>query len=198
MHAFSPGFVTRFRQAIHALHPIDDSTLLSFLEQFEEVEAKKGTILLREGEVCRHLYFILKGSLRCYLHDEKGREVNQHFYFEDELASEFKSLRLQEPSDRHLVCMTPCKLLKAARPDYLPLFETNIDFNQAAFRFFQDLYLQEEEHAEMLRRLSAEDRYRYVVEHKPHLLQRVSLTQLASWLGTSRESLSRIRARINS
>ena len=94
--------------------------------------------------------------------------------------------------------MTPCKLLKAARPDYLPLFETNIDFNQAAFRFFQDLYLQEEEHAEMLRRLSAEDRYRYVVEHKPHLLQRVSLTQLASWLGTSRESLSRIRARINS
>jgi hypothetical protein len=119
--------------------------------------------------------------MRCCLHDEQRREVNLHCYFEDELASEFKSLRLQAPSERNLVCMTPCQLLKAALPDYLPLFERDIDFNQAAFRFFQELYLQEEVHAEMLRRLNTEDRYKYVVAHKPHLMQRVSLTQLAGY-----------------
>lgn len=121
-----------------------------------------------------------------------------HFYFEDELASEFKSLRTEEPSERNLVAMAPTRALRAAKPDYIPVLEENIEFMQAAFRFFQDLYLREEAHSEMLRKLSAEERYQYVLQEKPHLLQRISLTQLSSWLGLSRESLSRIRNKISS
>jgi CRP-like cAMP-binding protein len=167
------------------------------LDQFELVDLKKGEVLLREGEVCKHLYFILKGGLRCFMHDANGKEINLHFYFEDQLASEFKSLRFQIPSDRNLVALMPSKVLRAARPDYIEMFADNLEFTQAAFRFFQELFLKEEEHSEMLRKLSADERYQYVLEHHPHLLQKVSLTQLSSWLGISRESLSRIRARFS-
>lgn len=197
MQHFPIAFVQRFKAAINQLQPVSDETLEQFLAHFELIDVKKGAALLREGEVCRHLYFIVKGGIRCFMHDDQGREINLHFYFEDELVSEFKSLRLQQPSDRNLITLSPCKLLKVSRPDYLSMFEQNIEFTQAAFRFFQELYIAEEAHSEMLKKLSAEERYLYVCNHHPHLLQRVSLTQLASWLGTSRESLSRIRARLN-
>lgn len=197
MHRFPIAFVQRFKAAMNQLQPVSNETLEQFLAHFELIEVKKSTILLREGEVCRHLYFILKGGIRCFMHDNQGREINLHFYFEDELVSEFKSLRLQKPSSRNLVTLSTCNLLKVARPDYLLMFEQNIEFTQAAFRFFQELYIAEEAHSEMLKKLSAEERYLHVCNHQPHLLQRVSLTQLASWLGTSRESLSRIRARLN-
>lgn len=196
-HQFPQDFVTRFHIAINDLNPVSDETIDAFLDQFEMIDLKKGEVLLREGEVCNHLYFILKGGLRCFMHDENGKEINLHFYFEDELASEFKSLRFQIPSDRNLVALMPSKVLRAARPDYIELFANNLEFIQAAFRFFQEMFLQEEEHSEMLRKLSADDRYQYVLEHHPHLLQQVSLTQLSSWLGISRESLSRIRARFS-
>jgi CRP-like cAMP-binding protein len=94
--------------------------------------------------------------------------------------------------------MMPTKALKAAKPDYIPVLEGNIEFMQAALRFFQEKFLQEEEHSEMLRKLSAEERYQHILNEYPHLLQRVSLTQLSSWLGLSRESLSRIRSKISS
>jgi CRP-like cAMP-binding protein len=182
---------------MNQLHPVPEEELNAFLNQFVMIDLKKGEVLLREGEVCKHLYFILKGGIRCFMHDESGKEINLHFYFEDELASEFKSLRFQIPSDRNLVTLSSSKVLRAARPDYEEMFANNIDFTQAAFRFFQDMFLKEEEHSEMLRKLSADERYQYVLENHPHLLQKISLTQLASWLGISRESLSRIRARFS-
>jgi CRP-like cAMP-binding protein len=194
-HHFPAQFVSRFHEAMNQLHPVPAETLNAFLNQFELIDLKKGEVLLREGEVCKHLYFILKGGIRCFMNDENGKEINLHFYFEDQLASEFKSLRFQIPSDRNLVTLTASKVLRAARPDYIELFANNIDFTQAAFRFFQEMFLQEEEHSEMLRKLSADERYQYVMAQHPHLLQKVSLTQLASWLGISRESVSRIRAR---
>jgi CRP-like cAMP-binding protein len=94
--------------------------------------------------------------------------------------------------------MSPGTTLQASRTDYLPLLESNTEFLQAAYRFFQELFFQEEERTNMLRKLTTEERYMYVLENQPHLLQRISLTQLASWLGISRESLSRIRNKIAS
>lgn len=194
---FPLAFLHRFREAISKYHPVSDETISLFLNEFHPVQLKKGEVLLRQGEVCKHLFFIVKGAIRCFRIDENGKEVNLHFYFEDELASEFKSLRTQEPSERNLVAMTPTKVLRAARVDYMRILESNLDFVQAAFRFFQDMFLQEEKHSEMLRKLSAEERYQYLLREQPQLLQRVSLTQLSSWLGVSRESLSRIRSKIS-
>jgi CRP-like cAMP-binding protein len=197
-NAFPSPFFHRFHETLNSYHPVSAETTRQFLDEFEPVSFKKGEVLLRQGEVCKHLYYILKGGVRCFMLDENGKEVNLHFYFEDELASEFKSLRSEEPSERNLVAMVPTKALKAAKPDYIPVLESNIEFMQAALRFFQEKFLQEEEHSEMLRKLSAEERYQHILNEQPHLLQRVSLTQLSSWLGLSRESLSRIRSKISS
>jgi CRP-like cAMP-binding protein len=194
---FTPAFIERFSDFVRQYHPVPDEIILQFLSVFKPLTIKKGQVLVKQDEVCKHLYFVVKGSFRCFEIDENGREINHHFYFEDELASEFKSLESQEPSERNLVAMSPGKVMQANRKDYEPMLDNIPEFAQAAFRFFQELYFQEEERTNMLRKLTIEERYLHVLENHPHLLQRVSLTQLASWLGISRESLSRIRSKIS-
>jgi CRP-like cAMP-binding protein len=76
------------------------------------------------------------------------------------------------------------------------LFDDRIELMEAAMRFFQETLFEEEALTETLRNLSAEERYQYVLDNQPHMLQKVPLTQLASWLGVSRESLSRIRNKL--
>jgi CRP-like cAMP-binding protein len=193
---FPDSFIARFKETINAYSPVPDEAFDAFLATFEMRTYKKGEVLLRHGEICRHLYFILEGGIRCFHFDEQGREVNIHFYFENELASEFKSLRMEEPSARNLVTITASKLLRSTKRNYIPVFEQYPAFANTALRFFQERFLSEEEHSDMLRKLTAEERYQYVMDEQPHLLQRISLTQLSSWLGISRESLSRIRAKI--
>lgn len=188
----------RFKKALNEYHPVNDEDINAFLQEFELVNYRKGEVLLKEGEVCKHLYFVLNGGIRCFILDDQGREVNIHFYFEDDLASEFKSLNEQEPSGRHLVTTENTRVLRGYKPDYYPHIAVNIDLVQAAMKFFQQSLFAEEDHAEMLRKLSADDRYQYLLENYPHYLQKVSLTHLASWLGISRESLSRIRSRFSS
>jgi CRP-like cAMP-binding protein len=197
-HPIPQVFRQRFSESVRKFHPLSDEDIDKFLAEFEVMEYRKGEVLLREGEVCKHLYYILSGGIRCFLLDENGKEVNLHFYFENDLASEWKSLGNQEPSQRYLVTLSNTKVLRAFRPDYYPVLSSDIDLVQASARFFQDTLFSEEEHAEMLRKLSAEERYQYVLDTYPHYLQKISLTQLASWLGISRESLSRIRNKIAS
>jgi len=131
--------------------------------------------------------------LRCFVLEE-GREVNLHFYFPNDIASEFHSLRTGMASSRNLVCMTPCILLAGRRPDYLHFIEESHPLTLAAMAFFAEKFKEEEMHCEMLQAKTPTDRYQYLIDHEPHLVQNIPLSQLASYLGVSRKSLSRIRS----
>ena len=80
-HQFPTHFVSRFSEAMNQLHPVPEELLQEFLDQFEQLELKKGEVLLREGEICKHLYFVIKGGIRCFMREENAKEINLHFYF---------------------------------------------------------------------------------------------------------------------
>ena len=175
-------------------HTVEEEHIRKFLATFKRMDVKRGQLLLREGQVCRHIYYVAKGVIRCYTLED-GREINLHFYFEDEMASEFGSLTTENPSTKYLAALSHCTLLAAERTAYLPLFEEMHDLASAGMRYFQEMYLQEEQHATMLKTMKAEERYQYTLQHQPHLIERLPLTQIASFLGVGRENLSRIRSR---
>jgi CRP-like cAMP-binding protein len=85
----------------------------------------------------------------------------------------------------------------AAKKDAVPVFQNSTSWVMILFRFFQQLYLEEEAHSNTFKLLSPEERYQYVLEHKPNYLQRIPLVHLASYLGMSRETLTRIRKKIS-
>ncbi|WP_052273185.1 Crp/Fnr family transcriptional regulator [Flavihumibacter solisilvae] len=192
----TPEALTRFRQKLESIAPLSDSDFTLWANTMLEKHLAKGEVLLKEGQVCRQFFFIFKGSIRTFSL-ENGIEVNVHFYFEDDFVCDFDSFQKETPSKFYFVCMENTTVYAALKTEAVPIFQTSTTFYNFLFRFFQRLYLEESEHSNSFKLMSPDDRYHYLIEHKPQLLQRIPLTHLASYLGISRETLTRIRKKTN-
>ena len=184
--------LARYRLKFGSLAPITDEQFKLLADLMLEKRFSRGEVILREGQVCRHFYFILQGCIRSF-NLKEGREVNVNFYFEDDTACDFASFREERPSDFYLVAMEDCVVFYTSKVEALPVFTQEPAFHMLLFRFFQQLFLREEEHSNTFKLLSPKERYCYVLEHQPKYLQRIPMVYLASYLGISRETLTRIR-----
>jgi CRP-like cAMP-binding protein len=186
----------RLKKKLTSFAPLSDKEFMLWANMMHEKQYNKGEVMLKEGQVCKHFYFILDGYLRSFSLEE-GREVNVKFYFEDDFACDFESFRNASPSLFYMVAMEDVTVYYTTKQEAIPILESEQGFFVFLFRFFQDLYLKEEEHSNSFKLLSPEQRYRYLIEHKPQYLQRIPLIHLASYLGMSRETLTRIRKKIS-
>jgi len=192
----TPDALTRFRNKLGTLTPITDDDFQRVAAIMHEKYYNKGEVILKEGQVCKYYYFILSGCIRSFSL-EHGREVNIKFYFEDDLACDFVSYRLEQPSHFNMIAMEDCIVYYAAKTESNPIFQNTMALHMTLFRFFQDLYFKEEEHSNSFKLLSPEERYQYLLENNPQYLQRIPFVHLSSYLGISRETLHRIRKKIS-
>jgi CRP-like cAMP-binding protein len=182
----------RFCIKLSTISPLPLLSLSNFAGVLEERRVKKGEMLLREGQVCREFYFIYRGCLRSYALED-GKEVSIKFYLEDDFAADFKSFRFETPSKFNIEAMENSLLYCGKKAEVVPVIETDPSLNTFVFRFFQELYYREVEHSNSFKLLGPEERYLEMLEKYPHYLHRFPLTHLASYLGISRKTLTRIR-----
>lgn len=156
---------------------------------------KKGTYLLREGEVAQACYFVLKGCVRQYrLLD--GIEKTTAFFTEEQAVVDFNSYANQVPSRFYMVCTEDCLLIEGS-PNQEQAMYNQFPKLVAITRDMMEQNLgQMQDEFATFTTLSPEERYRHLQEHRPGLLQRVLQHQIASYLGVTPESLSRIRKRL--
>ena len=192
----NPGALAQYRKKMESFAPISDTDFVQLADTLHEKHFSKGEVLLKEGQVCKQYYFILKGCIRSF-GLENGREVNVQFYLDNELACNFISFRSEEPSQFYLIAMEDTDVLYSAKKDAVPVFQSGISFHMLLFRFFQDQYFKEQEHSNSFKLLSPEERYHFLLENNSQYLQRIPLIHLASYLGISRETLTRIRKKIS-
>lgn len=190
-----PEAYKRFRKKIESFSPLPDEDFLKIADKLNEKQYKKGEVLLREGSICRGYYFIISGSIRSFSL-EKGRELNLKFYFEDDIVSNIASYRNQEPSDCYLVAMEDTVVFSITRSDIELLYqEIGLPLYKLAQKFFAGLYIKEEKHSNIFKLMSPGERYNFVLNYEPQYVQRTPLVHLASYLGTSRKTLGRIRSK---
>ncbi|HEY3402182.1 MAG TPA: Crp/Fnr family transcriptional regulator [Ohtaekwangia sp.] len=184
--------------------------LKSFLTQFnsfspEEVEAiiesmavkafPKGAILLREDELTSTCYFIVKGCIRQYqLLD--GEEKTIAFFTEHQPVISYSSYLERTPSQYTYQCIEDCELVAGTRES-----EQKLHKQFPRLEFMTQIVLQKDYQAVQnqlatMINLSAEERYQNLIETRPELLLRVPLQYIASYLGITPESFSRIRKRV--
>ena len=157
---------------------------------------KKGEYLLVPGQVCENLYFIQKGLLKCFyiLHE---KQVSDWFFGETETVVSIDSFYDQVPGEDFIEALEDCELLYISFQEFQYLCITYFEFCLIA-RILTTKYLQLWfRQVRNIRMLTAEERYRHLLEHQPDLIKRVPGQDLASFLDMSRETFSRVRGLIN-
>lgn len=187
--------VTHLKKINDYINALDKEALLE-LESIASVKHfSKGDLLLRQDEVCSKSYLIIEGAARkYYLNDAK--EITTELYFENDLAVSFDSYALQKPSREFIealtdltVSITHYQAFQDAKTRYPKLVTLDLMLAEYYGIWVENRLFQ-------FHTLSATDRYLDILEKSPHIVQNVSLTILASYLGISLETLSRIRAKI--
>ncbi|PJZ58607.1 Crp/Fnr family transcriptional regulator [Leptospira barantonii] len=192
-------------------NPIDSPVLKTIKKKFPFLESKweeyesffkekkipAKTTLLRQGEISKYVYFIEEGCLRLGF-DENGKDITFQFFFEGSGVASMESFKSSLPSLFFLESVEPCKLIVIHRNDALYLFEKHEEFKNYLIEF---LFARISNYTRLfLSRIkdSPEERYKELIRQDPKIMDRIPHHYIASYLGITPVSLSRIRNRTRS
>lgn len=155
----------------------------------------KGQMILNEGEVCKHIYYIEKGLVRQF-YFKNGREVTEHMAVEGNIVMCIESLFKEEPTSLQVEALEPVLIyaLPKARLEEVALHNVNI---QILYRkILEESLILSQIHADLLRFETAQDRYRKMCKLATQVTLRAPLVYIASYLQMTPETLSRVRSNI--
>lgn len=183
---------TLLHKNITGLTEISVSSLDKLFETATQRHLTKGEIILKQGQICKTIVFVEKGYLRTFV-DKDGTEINTDFSFEGTFTTNLKSLRSSTSSDTHIQAGEPTTIYEFDKDKLLELYKVSPEIESFGRKLLEQVLIAQEEHTNLFKIYSPTERYRYLQTNKPKILQRISLSQLSSYLGIARETLSRIR-----
>ena len=163
-------------------------------ECFTELQVKKGTYLLKENEVCNSIFFISSGFCKSF-YNKDGKEINTAFYFEKDFFTNITSLKSGEKSKYAIKVCEDSEVIKFDKSALLDAYQKSQEIESFGRKILELIVKKQEEQIDTFKLLSPAQRYENLILKQPNILQRVSLTQISSYLGISRETLSRIRGK---
>lgn len=165
-------------------------TLYQHLWKREKVPAR--TLLLREGGVCDKIYRIRRGCIRAFFEDG-DKEICFQFFFEKDIVYAPESLRLGVPSIFALETIEPCVLYSLGQEE-IAVLRKDADYYTSILDRIAVLHSEQLRHFFSFLKDKPQQRYERLLREKPVVLQRVPLHFVASYLGITQVSLSRIRS----
>ncbi len=183
------------KSIISSVYTISESAMKEILPFVEEVEFPKGYILSQEGEIDNTIYFLKKGFVRAYS-NRNGEEVTFWFGMEGNIICSMMNYIEKKPSyettelleDSELYCIRTARLEK--------LYMQNLEWANWGRKYIEREIIKAENRLIELQFMSATERYQSLLNNNPSIIQRVPLGIIASYLGITQVSLSRIRAKI--
>ena len=186
-----PYMLLALRQNIENIVKLSNEEFDQIASLFKPKLIRKNQLLLEEQEVCKYDYFVVKGALRQYLVHDKKEWVNQ-FAFADWWISDWYSMLNNTPSQFYIDALADSEILQIDKQALDLLFDRVQNFDRFYRIIFQRAFSAQQKRIALMQK-SAEDRYEEFVTLYGKFEQDVSQAQIASYLGITRESLSRIK-----
>lgn len=163
---------------------------------FSQKKLNKKEYLLQEGQICKDLTFVSKGILKSYILDDKGNERINLFAFEGWWISDFNSFLNEEKAYLSIDAIEESELLTISRENYEAL-TLKIPIMDRYFRIlYQNSLVTKDQRLVISNNFTAEEKYLQLLESNPKITQKLSHSLIASYLGLSPETISRIRKKI--
>lgn len=179
-----------FFKESHQLSQID----LSFVvDHFDKVSVDKGTILIEPGIVVDFIYFIAEGVLHHFNYNQEGEKITLDLHDGPSFCTDLESFSEGKKSKDYCVALTDITLYVLRKDKYDALISTNVKWSNIAKDIIEKNLIKMLDQLKAVSNKSVEQRYLELVKNKPLIIQSASVIDIASYLGTSRETLHRIR-----
>lgn len=176
-------------------HPLSQESLEAILTICSLIPVRKNQNLQEIGQRCRTIYFVKEGVARIYyLKDEN--EVTEYFAFENDLIVRAESLFTGKPSMKAIQALEETVFIGIPAEQLFSLFDQFPEIERLFRKVIEQAYVNTVNRMESIQFHSAEERYNQLLNERPDLVRRISLKHIASYLGITQVSLSRIRAAI--
>lgn len=189
-------YQTTLRQAFGEYLRLEPADLPFLLHQFQPRRVAKNEFLLRSGTTCDFWGFVHRGLLRVYAETDQGDEHTGWFVKEQDFVTEHASFYYQRPSLENMVALEDTEVFCLTHPQLQALYQQRPAFERLARRLYERQMADLKQRMLFRVRYGALARYEHLLAHHPALVQRVPLKFLASYLGITSSTLSRIRQRV--
>ena len=189
--------ITPLLNVLNRFHPLSPAINAYLKEHVVFYKSGKRKLLNKEGQPCEHIYFILKGAIRGFTRVGR-KDITTWINVENHLVSSIFSLSRRAASIENIQALENCELLAMSLDDLEILYERFPESNLVARKVLQEYYADAERRAFIARLTKAENRYRHFLIHHQHLSNRIPLKYIASYLGMTLETLSRVRKKFSS
>jgi len=183
-------------EKLNTLSPLSEELTERLRSITKIVTYPAGAFILKEGQVCSKACLVIKGLARSYYINE-GRDITSRFMDEGFIITSWISYYTQQPGNEFIVAMEETTLTCVEYAEIQKLYIDFPEFNIIGRRQVEFAFYQSEERTQLLRKHTAEEKYRLFFEHHPTLLQRVPLKNIATYLGMNEETLSRVRSKFH-
>ena len=180
---------------LEKLHPIDDALKAKVASVAKISEHKSEDYILKGGQTCDCARFIAKGLIRSY-YIKGDRQVTSRFMGEGYIATSWISFYTQKPGNEYMQAVEETVIVSISYSDIQKLYREFPEFNTVVRKHLEYIFFLAEQRTQMLRKQTAEEKYRFLITNHPTLIQRVPLRHIASYLGMNEETLSRVRSKL--
>lgn len=184
---------TALRQFFQSIYPSSEAIATEIAAHFTPVQIKKGAYFLQEGTRSQDYLFLEQGIMRSFLFDTEGTEVTTNFYTSGNVVFEAASFFQRVPSQENIVAMTDCTGWKLSFEELNTLFHALPAFRETGRAILVKTLVSLKLRTLSMINQTAEQRYASLLSSQPEIFQHVPLKYIASYLGITDTSLSRIR-----
>jgi CRP-like cAMP-binding protein len=157
---------------------------------------RKKDHIAEEGKICQNLFFASEGYVRFYHLDAKGTEITSDFYFAPSFITSYTSFITGVPSVVNVQAMTDMDVFEFSKRDLYDLYNKHPKIERLGRLIAEHVAITSEQHLFLLLNQTAETRYRTLLKNNPKYVNTIPLQYIASYLGITQETLSRMRKSI--
>ena len=176
-------------------NPLSEVAINAISEICTPINIKKNKDLQPIGHTCKTIYFIQKGAARIYYY-KNGNDITECFVFENRIIARVESLFTGEPSQKAIEIIEDATIIAINATQLFKLYHTFPEIERLFRKIFEAGYVDTVNRVESIQFHTAEERYGNLLKEAPNIVQRVPLKHIASYLGITQVSLSRIRSAI--
>ena len=187
---------THFLYKVFQSSGITIDELEKIIPKYKQINCTKNDYLLNEGQVEKKYWFIETGFIRSYIIDIDGNDITFNLYSSGDVIIDYPSFFFFAPTRENIQALTDCVCWEISFDDFQELFNDISSYREQQRGLLVGSYFALKQHSISLIADQAKDRYLRLLKEKPQIIQNVSLKHIATFLGITDTSLSRIRKEI--